>query len=82
MILDKPSGASGAKPDATAINICNEGAYLLARTVIATWLGTGGTRDGAFEIAIQGWPSGTNNYVKEIYPVLSYLYVFEDVYKY
>jgi len=51
---------------ATAIDIRNEGANLLAQTVIATWLGTGGTRDGALEIAIQGGPSGNKSYVKEI----------------
>jgi len=39
---------------ATATEIRNEGANLLAQTVIATWLGTGGTRDGVLEIAIQG----------------------------
>lgn len=31
----------------TAIKIRDEGAYLLAQTVIATWLGTGGTSDQA-----------------------------------
>jgi N-acetylglucosamine kinase-like BadF-type ATPase len=50
----------------TAIGIRNEGANLLAQTVIATWLGAGGTKDGALEIAIQGGPSGNKNYVKEI----------------
>ena len=51
---------------ATAIEIRNEGAYLLAQTVIATWLGTGGTRDEPLEIAIQGGASGNKNYVKAI----------------
>lgn len=50
----------------TAIDIRNEGANLLAQTVIATWLGTGGTRDGVLEIAIQGGASRNNNYVKAI----------------
>ena len=56
---------------ATAVNIRNEGANLLAQTVIATWLGTGGTKDGAFEIAIQGGPSANKNYVKEIQSCIS-----------
>ena len=51
---------------ATAIDIRNEGANLLAQTVIATWLGTGGTRDGVLEIAIQGGASRNENYVKAI----------------
>ena len=51
---------------ATAINIRDEGAHLLAQTIIATWLGTGGTRDEALEIAIQGGPSRNSNYVKAI----------------
>ncbi len=51
---------------ATAIEIRNEGANLLAQTVIATWLGTGGTRDGVLEIAIQGGASRNKNYVKAI----------------
>ena len=51
---------------ATAIDIRNEGANLLAQTVIATWLGTGGPRDGVLEIAIQGGASRNENYVKAI----------------
>jgi N-acetylglucosamine kinase-like BadF-type ATPase len=50
----------------TALAIRNEGAHLLAKTVIATWLGTGGARDEPLEIAIQGGPSGNRNYVKAI----------------
>jgi N-acetylglucosamine kinase-like BadF-type ATPase len=50
----------------TAVNIRNEGAQLLAQTVIATWLGTGGSRDEPLEIAVQGGPSGNRNYVKAI----------------
>ncbi len=51
---------------ATAVSIRNEGANLLAKTVIATWIGAGGARDGALEIAIQGGPSRNSNYVKAI----------------
>jgi N-acetylglucosamine kinase-like BadF-type ATPase len=50
----------------TAISIRNEGAFLLAQTVIATWHGTGGTADDAPEIAIQGGPSKNSAYVQGI----------------
>ena len=50
----------------TAIAIRNEGATLLAQTVIATWLGAGGSLDDAPEIAIQGGPSKNPNYVSAI----------------
>ena len=50
----------------TAIAIRNEGAALLAQTVIATWLGAGGSLDDAPEIAIQGGPSKNPNYVSAI----------------
>lgn len=50
----------------TAISIRNEGALLLAQTIIATWLGTGGTADDAPEIAIQGGPSKNSDYVQGI----------------
>ena len=50
----------------TAITIRNEGAALLAQTVIATWLGTGGSKDDAPEIAIQGGPSKNSTYVSAI----------------
>jgi N-acetylglucosamine kinase-like BadF-type ATPase len=50
----------------TAIAIRNEGAALLAQTVIATWLGTGGSKDDAPEIAIQGGPSKNSAYVSAI----------------
>ena len=50
----------------TAIAIRNEGAELLAQTVIATWLGAGGSLDDAPEIAIQGGPSKNPAYVSAI----------------
>jgi len=50
----------------TAIAIRTEGASLLAQTVIATWLGAGGLRDDAPEIAIQGGPTGNSSYVQAI----------------
>ena len=50
----------------TAIKIRTEGAQLLAQTVIATWLGAGGSKNEPLEIAIQGGPSRNSNYVKEI----------------
>jgi len=50
----------------TAIAIRNEGAALLAQTVIATWLGAGGSLDDAPEIAIQGGPSKNSAYVSAI----------------
>ena len=50
----------------TAIAIRNEGASLLAQTVIATWLGAGGPLDDAPEIAIQGGPSKNSAYVNAI----------------
>ena len=51
---------------ATAIKIRDEGARLLAQTVIATWLGAGGSSTDAPEIAIQGGPTGNSGYVKVI----------------
>ena len=50
----------------TALSIRNEGAALLAQTVIATWLGAGGSKDDAPEIAIQGGPSQNSVYVSAI----------------
>jgi len=50
----------------TAIAIRNEGASLLAQTVIATWLGADGSKDDAPEIAIQGGPSKNSAYVNAI----------------
>ena len=50
----------------TAIAIRDEGAALLAQTVIATWLGAGGSKDDAPEIAIQGGPGKNSAYVSAI----------------
>ena len=50
----------------TAISIRNEGAYLLAQTVTATWFGAGGLADDSPEIAIQGGPSRNPAYVNAI----------------
>ena len=50
----------------TAIAIRNEGAALLAQTVIATWQGAGGSKDDEPEIAIQGGPSKNSAYVSAI----------------
>lgn len=50
----------------TAIAIRNEGAFLLAQSVIATWLGVGGSATDSPEIAIQGGPSRNLAYVNEI----------------
>jgi len=56
----------------TAIFIRNEGAALLAQTVIATWLGAGGSQDDATEIAIQGGPSKNSGYVSAIQSNISH----------
>ena len=56
---------------ATAIAIRDEGAALLAQTVIATWLGAGGSLDDAPEIAIQGGPSKNPAYVSAIQSSIS-----------
>ena len=50
----------------TAIAIRHEGAALLSQTVIATWLGAGGSLDDAPEIAIQGGLSKNPGYVSAI----------------
>jgi len=50
----------------TAIAIRNEGAFLLAQSVIATWFGVGGSATDSPEIAIQGGPSRNLAYVNQI----------------
>ncbi len=50
----------------SAIKIRNEGARLLADTVIATWVGTGGSLSQSPQIAIHGGPSGNRNYALAI----------------
>ena len=64
------SAADARSP--TAIAIRNEGAALLAQTVIATWLGAGGSLDDAPEIAIQGGPSKNPAYVSAIQSNISH----------
>ena len=50
----------------TATAIVDEGAFLLAQTVIATWLGAGGKKSELPEIVIKGGPSGNASYVAKI----------------
>ena len=60
-VLDAADAGSTA-----AIEIREEGARLLGQTVIATWLGTGGSKDEAPEIAIKGGPAKNAAYVASI----------------
>jgi N-acetylglucosamine kinase-like BadF-type ATPase len=57
----------------TAIAIRDEGATLLAQTVIATWLGAGGSVNDAPEVAIQGGPSSNLAYVQGIQNNISHV---------
>ena len=50
----------------TAIEIRNEGAYLLAQTVVSSWIGASGLLNESPEIAIQGGPSRNESYVETI----------------
>ena len=50
----------------TATAIIDEGAYLLAQTVIATWYGCGGTKADSPEIVIQGGPVRNSSYSTKI----------------
>ena len=50
----------------TATAIVDEGAYLLAQTVIATWYGSGGTKADSPEIVIQGGPARNASYSTKI----------------
>ncbi len=54
-----------------AIEIRDEGAALLAQTVIATWIGAGGSTSDSPEIAIQGGPSKNQKYVDTIKTVIA-----------
>ncbi|CAB4537236.1 unannotated protein [freshwater metagenome] len=54
-----------------AIAIRDEGAALLAQTVIATWIGAGGSTSDSPEIAIQGGPSKNQKYVDTIKTVIA-----------
>ena len=50
----------------TATAIVDEGAYLLAQTVVATWFGCGGTKADSPEIVIQGGPARNASYSTKI----------------
>ena len=50
----------------TATAIVDEGAYLLAQTVVATWYGCGGSKSDSPEIVIQGGPARNVSYATKI----------------
>ena len=50
----------------TATAIVDEGAFLLAQTVVATWYGCGGTKADSPEIVIQGGPARNTTYSTKI----------------
>lgn len=50
----------------TATAIVDEGAYLLAQTVVATWYGCGGAKADSPEIVILGGPARNATYVTKI----------------
>ena len=50
----------------TATAIVDEGAYLLAQTVISTWYGCGGAKNDSPEIVIQGGPARNSTYATKI----------------
>jgi N-acetylglucosamine kinase-like BadF-type ATPase len=50
----------------TATAIVDEGAYLLAQTVVATWYGCGGSKADSPEIVIQGGPARNVSYSTKI----------------
>lgn len=50
----------------TATAIVDEGAYLLAQTVVATWYGSGGAKTDSPEIVIQGGPARNATYSTKI----------------
>ncbi len=50
----------------TATAIVDEGAYLLAQTVVATWYGTGGAKTDSPEIVIQGGVAKNESYRTKI----------------
>jgi len=50
----------------TATAIVDEGAFLLAQTVVATWHGCGGTKADSPEIVIQGGPARNSSYSTKI----------------
>ena len=50
----------------TATAIVDEGAFLLAQTVVATWYGCGGSKADSPEIVIQGGPARNISYATKI----------------
>jgi len=50
----------------TATAIVDEGAFLLAQTVVATWYGCGGSKGDSPEIVIQGGPARNASYSTKI----------------
>ncbi len=50
----------------TATAIVDEGAFLLAQTVVAAWYGCGGTKSDSPEIVIQGGPARNSSYSTKI----------------
>ena len=50
----------------TATAIVDEGAFLLAQTVVATWYGSGGKKSDSPEIVIQGGPARNASYSTKI----------------
>ena len=50
----------------TATAIVDEGAFLLAQTVVATWYGCGGKKSDSPEIVIQGGPARNTTYSTKI----------------
>ena len=50
----------------TATAIVDEGAYLLAQSVVAAWYGCGGAKSDSPEIVIQGGPARNSSYSTKI----------------
>jgi N-acetylglucosamine kinase-like BadF-type ATPase len=50
----------------TATAIVDEGAFLLAQSVVAAWFGCGGTKADSLEIVIQGGPARNSSYSTKI----------------
>jgi N-acetylglucosamine kinase-like BadF-type ATPase len=51
---------------AAAVAIANKGAYLLAQTVISTWLAVSGNSKDEMKFVVQGGPANNRNYVDAI----------------
>ena len=50
----------------TAVKIVTDGAFLLAQTVVATWIGAGGEKTDTLKVVIQGGLAKNTTYVKAI----------------